>query len=224
LVAADAGATIGITVTLTKAAIGDVDFASFTYSVAGPQVTAPAVLLRFSRTVKPKILGVALIGKTLTASTGTWKPAPAFAFQWKANGKPIAGATRRTLRLTKADAGKKISVMVVAAKAGYSSVTLTSAATAKVAKAFTRVPRPTITGTAKLGGELTALHGTWKPKATKYEYKWYRNGVAVRGRSGAVYKLTKADLGKKITVVVIAEAKGYGPQPSAASKAVAVKR
>jgi hypothetical protein len=81
----------------------------------------------------PKISGTAKVGKTLTAKAGKWKPAGVkLSYQWYANGKKIAKATRSTYQITKAVKGKKITVKVTGAKVGYRTVTKASAATKQV--------------------------------------------------------------------------------------------
>ena len=62
---------------------------------------------------------------------------------------------------------------------------------------------PTITGTAQVGGTLTATNGTWGGTATiTYTHQWYRNGVAIDGATGTTRVLAAADLGTRISVVV----------------------
>lgn len=53
-------------------------------------------------------------------------------YRWKANGSPISGATKSTLKLPSAAKGKKITVTVTGSKTGYTSVVKTSKATAAV--------------------------------------------------------------------------------------------
>lgn len=55
-----------------------------------------------------------------------------YSYQWLRNGIAIKGATRSTYRLTTADKGRKVSVKVVAAIAGYLSGSGISGATAIV--------------------------------------------------------------------------------------------
>jgi hypothetical protein len=55
-------------------------------------------------------------------------------YRWYAGGKPIAKATKKTLKLTKKQKGKKITVKVTGSEPGYSSVTKTSKPTASVKK------------------------------------------------------------------------------------------
>jgi cell wall-associated NlpC family hydrolase len=63
-----------------------------------------------------------------------WAPAPSkFTYQWKADGKAISKATGSTFKLTSAQRNKKITVTVTASKTAYTSKTMTSRATGKVA-------------------------------------------------------------------------------------------
>jgi hypothetical protein len=57
----------------------------------------------------------------------------ALSYQWYRGAKPIAKAVKSQYKVKKADAGKRISVKVTGAKAGFKTVTKTSA-NRKVAK------------------------------------------------------------------------------------------
>lgn len=78
----------------------------------------------------PTISGTPAVGKKLTAKPGAWAVTPSY--QWYANGKAIAKATKSTVTLTSAQRGKTITVTVTGKKAGYTTTTKTSKATAKV--------------------------------------------------------------------------------------------
>lgn len=83
----------------------------------------------------PTVTGTARVGRTLTATDGTWTPAEVtFAYQWLADGTPIANATAKTLKLTGAHVGKKISVRVTASAADHADGVATSGETAAVVK------------------------------------------------------------------------------------------
>ncbi len=95
------------------------------------------------KTVTPTISGTAAVGKTLTASTGSWSPTPGkqgradYTFQWLRNGVAIDGATGKTYTVTAADRGAQLQVRVsVAASGDYNTkivaASKTSAKTAKV--------------------------------------------------------------------------------------------
>ena len=78
-------------------------------------------------TGKAKATGKAKVGKKLTAVPGKAAGAKV-TYQWLLNGKVIKKATAKSLKLTKAFKGKKISVKVSYVRTGYTTVTQTSPA------------------------------------------------------------------------------------------------
>jgi hypothetical protein len=84
--------------------------------------------------VLPAISGEVQEGETLTAFPGKWAPFADFAYQWKADGVNIAGATDQTYVPVTADVGKALSVAVTATNAG-GSATAESAETVDVVAA-----------------------------------------------------------------------------------------
>ncbi len=105
--------------------------ATFVWSDGSHSVSSRA-LARTLKSAKPKVAGTAKVGRTLTAKSGSWTKGTKLSYQWFVNGKKIAKATKRTLVLTKAHRGKRITVKVTGKKAGYTSVVKTSKKTAKV--------------------------------------------------------------------------------------------
>lgn len=158
----------------------------------------------------PKISGKVEVGSTLTAKPGKWKPASVkLSYQWYRKGKAIAGATGPKYTLVAADKGKVITVKVSGSKPGYKAVAKTSKKTKKVATG-TITPRvPTIKGTAKVGVELRANAGAWRPADVRLKYQWYRSGKAIKSATRPVYRLVTADKGKTITVKVTGSKPGY---------------
>lgn len=84
---------------------------------------------------------------------------------------------------------------------------------------FTKVPTPTVSGTAQVGKTLTAKAGTWSPVPTSLGYQWYRSGKAIAAATGRSYTLEPATKGGTITVRVTAQRTGYVTTTSKASKA-----
>jgi hypothetical protein len=87
---------------------------------------------------------------------------------------------------------------------------------------------PTISGTARVGQELTAQNGTWSESPTAFRYQWQRcdaSGGACRAITGAVdrtYLVTNADRSRTLRVVVVASnIEGVGEARSAPTAAVA---
>ncbi|MEA5055600.1 MAG: Ig-like domain repeat protein, partial [Propionicimonas sp.] len=172
----------------------------------------------------PTIGGSAVVGARLTATAGTWAPAPvALAFQWLADGKAIAGATTTSYPVTAAELGKQLSVRVTGSKAGYRSVTRESARTATIAAAAAPVAtvKPSISGTPAVGSTLTAKPGAWSLAGLSFRYQWLRNGAVIGGATKASYKLAAADAGTSLQVRVTASKPGVtaGSATSAAVKA-----
>ena len=99
-------------------------------------------------TLEPTISGTATVDLTLTAVKGTWTgyPTPTFTYQWYActSAVPIArstvpstcvkisGATRSTFKLTSAQRGKYVAVLVAGTSAGTTTTTWLSRTTAKI--------------------------------------------------------------------------------------------
>ncbi|MDF1488204.1 alkaline phosphatase [Tessaracoccus caeni] len=89
-------------------------------------------------------------------------------------------------------------------------------------KKFSKTSAPTISGTATVGKTLKAAVKSWKPGAA-YSFKWLRNGKTISGATGTTYKLTTADVGKKISVKVTGSKAGY-KSVSKTSKSVKVSK
>jgi len=67
---------------------------------------------------------------------------------------------------------------------------------------------PTISGTARVGEELTAVKGAWST-GTAFTYAWLRNGKAISGATSATYTLTSADVATQIQVKVTGTKQGF---------------
>ncbi len=71
-------------------------------------------------TTKPKIIGTPKVGRTVRVAAGTWSPkADSYRYEWRLNGKLIRGATGSKLKLKSSMRTKKITVTVIARKAGH---------------------------------------------------------------------------------------------------------
>ena len=60
-----------------------------------------------------------------------------------------------------------------------------------------------------MGSTLAVKAGTWSPKPSSLSFRWYRNGVAIKGADRSKYKLVASDAGKGITVKVTARRSGF---------------
>jgi hypothetical protein len=176
------------------------------------------------------ITGTAKVGGALTANTGSLDGSGAISYQWQISGSAggtyanIPSATNSTYTPAAADEGKYLKVTVT--RAGYSG-SVTSPATAAVAAAGPSAitGSVTVTGFAKVGGELTAdTAGLGGSGAISYQ--WQISGSAdgtyddIPGETNGAYTPAAADEGKYLKVTVTRA--GYsGSVTSPATAAVA---
>lgn len=166
----------------------------------------------------PTISGQAQEGKTLTASNGTWSNSPSsFTYLWQQcdqggqGCQNIPGATAKTYTVSKNDVDKTIVVQVTASNSD-GSANATSQPTNVISSKGTPVnsATPTISGTAKVGEQLTADPGTWTGGVSGFTYQWQRcdaNGgscVSIQDATAKVYGVRSIDQGNTLRVVVTA--------------------
>lgn len=141
-----------------------------TSASVGPVIDAAPV-----NTVAPVVSGSAIVGGTLSCTTGTWtyNEAPTYAYQWKRDGVDISAATSSTYQLVSADNGKPMSCAVTATNTGGSNS----------ANANTLTPPVNFSITSATAGDTTATI-TWSAVtgATSYTLK--------RGTSSGNYTTT----------------------------------
>ncbi len=190
-------------------------------------------------TAPPTITGTPQVGQILTAGNGTWTNTPtSFAYQWlrcNAGGNScanVANGTQKTYTLVGADATHTMRVRVTATNADGSASAQSDQTAAVTPAVSTAGPKntdpPTITGTPKVGEELTANDGSWTANPTSFTYQWQRCDAdiaacsSITGATGKTYGVRIADLGYRIRVAVTARnAKGSATANSAITGIVA---
>jgi Ig domain of plant-specific actin-binding protein len=180
---------------------------AFARSAAAPENTAV-----------PQISGTAKEDATLTASNGTWSNSPtSFDYQWRrcaSDGSScgdITGATKQTYSPVAGDVGKTLRVAVTASNTD-GKATATSDATDVVDSKDgpKNSVRPSVSGTAAVGQELTVSRGTWSPTPTSFAFQWQRcsssgtDCVNVAGATGPTYGVRSLDVGHRMRALVTA--------------------
>jgi hypothetical protein len=175
-----------------------------------------------ANTAKPAISGTEKAGSTLTASNGTWSNSPtSYGYQWRrcaTDGTAcvdIVGATSQTHVLTASDVHHTIRV-IVTAKNADGSATATSDPTGVIGSTNgpSNTAKPSVTGSAVPGGELTVSNGSWNPAATSFTYQWQRcdsSGAGclnIAGATGKAYGVRSVDAGNRLRALVTAHNTG----------------
>ena len=185
----------------------------------------------------PTLSGMAQRTQMLTVSTvsgtpGMWSGVGnTYSYQWQrslggAGWVPVSGATSASYALGAVDEGARLRVMVTATNPD-GTVAVGSPASSPVATAPPlSTTAPAITGTAKLGGVLTATAGQWTPADTTVTYAWQRSAggsgwATIPGATDASYTLSTADVGDLVRVLATAtNIDGSATAPSAPSATV----
>jgi len=186
--------------------------------VAAGLMVASARAAPPSNTSPPTVTGTEQHGKILTAQKGTWTNSPtSFHYRWQRCTADGTGCTNldnavfTTYTLRANDIDHTVRVVVTASNGDGQASAIsqtTGVISAKVAP--TNTGRPTITGKAVVGEELTASRGTWTGGARSYAYQWRRCDVTgegcgdVVGATGSSYGVREADFGHTMRVVVTA--------------------
>ena len=161
----------------------------------------------------PVVSGLAKVGASLTATTGTWNPTDAkIAYQWFANGVAIPSATKSTLVVDSLRLGQTIQVRTTASKVGYPTKTALSAATAAVLPGLlASTTPPAVSGVAKVERTLSLSQGAWNVAPDSTTVQWYADGQPIAGAVGGTLRLTPELAGRAISASVTATRSGYDP-------------
>lgn len=211
------GAT-GPTYTPTAAQVGKAisvrvgaALAGFATGYSSSAATAPAAPGTMTAGPAPTVTGVAKVGGVLTAAGGSFTPAAtSTSLAWLADGVPIPGANQPTLTLGADQLGHRITAVVTGTRAGYTNGVSSSAPTDPVGPENLQMTQePALTGPARLGQPLAVTPGVVGPAGVTTVYRWWRDGVRIKGAVDAQYVPTQADLGTRLSVRVRYAKPGY---------------
>lgn len=205
--AADAGSTLAAAVTGSNGLGSSTASSASTAIVTGPPVN----------TAVPAISGIAAVGQTLSASSGSWNgyPAPGYTYAWQdCSGSTCTpnGGTGPSYSVQAGDAGSSLEVIVTASNGIGTPGTASSAQTAMVGgSAPQNTSAPTIDAGSVTAGQTVSLvsNGTWTgAPAPTFTYQWERcdptgaNCVPITGQSSTSYTTGRADGGATIELQV----------------------
>ncbi|MFJ9313990.1 CHAP domain-containing protein [Pimelobacter simplex] len=184
-----------------------------TSGVQDSVATAAVAEGAFAQRAAPVVTGTLLLDNVVTATAGTWAPSPSTTvWRWFANGVRIPDNTTPRLPLTAALVGKRISVKVVAKQAGYANMVSPGYDVGQVLAGVIQPTTPAaVAGRPALGQVLTVTPATLTPTGTTVGYQWVRDGVPIPGATGTTYRLTAADVGRRVTAEMTATRPQYLP-------------
>jgi hypothetical protein len=190
----------------------------------------------------PGISGSAVVGDTLTASTGEWTGSPtSYTYDWQdcdalgegcLSASGPGGSSGASYGLTAGDLNSAIRVLVSAGNA-HGTTSAMSAPTATVLAVppppVNSTP-PVVSGSPQEGKQLSASAGTWTGSPTAYGYRWRvcdsagANCSAIAGAESSSLVLHSSEVGHTVRVVVTASnAEGATEASSAPTEPVKAK-
>ncbi|GGD07475.1 Ig-like domain repeat protein [Nocardioides daphniae] len=157
--------------------------------------------------------GTPKVGETLTLTAPAWSRTDVTTtWEWLRDGRPIAGAEGTTYELVADDLGARISVRFTGALRGHRDATAASPGlTVLLGDAPTAERAAAPTGTAEVGGTLTAPEVTWSLAGVTQSRQWLRDGQPITGATATTYVVTADDAGRSLSVVTTATLAGHTP-------------
>lgn len=160
-------------------------------------------LLQTAQIGVPIVRGIAAVGQDLWAEHAGLAGAT-HAYQWLADGVPLAGKTDTVLRVGSALAGKRISFRVHTTGMYLADSATTSLATPRVTKPAT----PKVSGLMLPGETMRLSPGTW-PSGTKLSIQWAMNGFPLDGATGTTVVVPSDAYMATVYAIVKATRPGY---------------
>jgi sugar lactone lactonase YvrE len=184
----------------------------------------------------PSVVGTSEVGKTLTATHGSWSDTGtlSYAYQWQSCDRfgrgcaNIEGATSASYVLTTGDAGHALRVQVTASAEEHSISRYASVTQPIAAAGAPAVERsPLVEGTTLEGSTLTTTTGWWSgEEPIGYAYQWERckedgECAPIEGATTSSYTLSASDTGYELRVLVTAT-DGHGSTEALSSATVVI--
>jgi hypothetical protein len=215
---ADLGHALLAVVQATNGTTMQYAFSTSTPPVVDRSVRGPAPL------AGPAVAGAGIQGQQLIAQAGIWQGVGpiVFGYGWYrcdtggSHCSPIAGASHNVYTTGSADVGRTIGLTLTVGDLIGKTTSYASLIGPIAAANSKLVPttQPTIAGTARVGGELSADTGGWSARPRTYGYTWLRCNrnrrlcSPIAGATRSSYTPRPADTGHTIVVSVVATAGG----------------
>ncbi|MDM4761716.1 hypothetical protein QT381_01695 [Galbitalea sp. SE-J8] len=153
------------------------------------------------------VSGTARVGVPLTAS-GSWPADAALSYQWTRDGVAIRGAVSQSYTPVAADRKRRVAVVITGSRSGFASVSAASVSSVVAAGVLTSGKARVRATSMRVGKRVMASASTWRPGAT-VRYRWYLGRKAIAKATHSSIRLTKAMVGKKLTVKITGSRPGY---------------
>ncbi len=171
---------------------------------------------------QPTIVGVPLLGSTLTVAGAAWSPAAdRTSVQWLRDGVAIRGATSNRYVPVAADVGATLTARVTPHLGDYPPLPA-EAEVGPIAPGDLGAPVASVTGLVAAGSTVTVSTGAWRAPSPTLSYAWLVDGKVVAGATTGTLRLTAAQVGRQLTARVTATAPGYRTA-SVTTRSVAVQ-
>ncbi|HEX4057146.1 MAG TPA: hypothetical protein VHX87_02360 [Galbitalea sp.] len=172
--------------------------------------TAAASVPSLSIVYQPHIVGLPVVGNELRVTAGTWKGAsPLFySFAWRSPTKSLLSSST-TYTPTASDLGQVLTVRV-SVQDGDNNSDFVDVSTAPItASDVVNTTAPKFTGGLVVGKTVSVSHGkfTSGSGALSYTYQWSTSdgqSTTPLTDTGTTHRITNADLGRYLSVVVTA--------------------
>jgi hypothetical protein len=169
-----------------------------------------------ANTSPPIVSGLAVENQILSATQGSWTQMPTgYAYQWllcATNGtgcQAVSGATSATYTTVAANDGHTLEVRISATNSRGTTTAMSRPTSIVVGMpAITKVPH--ITGRARVGRQLVAVHGSWRGSPQTFQFQWLRcnasggSCVDIIRATHPKYRVTKRDARHRLRVVITA--------------------
>lgn len=154
------------------------------------------------------VTGDPVTDSVLTVATSGWPNGAGFGYQWRSDGSPIEGATSAEYKVSSAQVGHSIDVVVTVSGPNMVSISRTAQPLNPVVRANAQKPfQVALHGAAEVGSTLSA-DGDW-PVDALTTFTWLRDGHRIASAESSSYNVSTADLGHRISVSVTASRPGY---------------